>query len=195
MKSTNSGSSSKKKTKSTKVNSKKQQKVIDKDVMARRIQCLIRRFLARRRIRKVALEVWRRVYDPKFKRYFWFDTLHNASVWTKPRHLDIFSPEEVASAVRLQTIIRGFIHRMRARKLVNERYTRYYDAEKTAFYYFDKHNSRTIQTVSRWLERQNVAMPKEDTLLLQAQLKIKELERQLVMKEKEIKEIKQKRFV
>lgn len=192
MKSTSSGSS-KKKTKSTKVNAKKQQKVVDKDAMARRIQCLIRRFLARRRIRKVALEVWRRVYDPKFKRYFWFDILHNASSWTKPRYLDLYSPEEIASAIKLQTIIRGFIHRMRARKLVNERYTRYFDAEKTAFYYYDKSTARTLQTVSRWLERQNVAMPKEDTLLLQAQLKIKELERQLIMKEREIKEIKQKR--
>ena len=167
MKSTTSGSS-KKKTKSTKVNAKKQQKAIDKDAMARRIQCLIRRFLARRRIRRVALEVWRRVYDPKFKRYFWFDILHNESTWTKPRYLDLFTPEEIASTTKLQTVVRGFIHRMRARKLVNERYTRYYDAEKTAFYYFDKRNNRTLQTVSRWLERQNVAMPKDDTCILQA---------------------------
>ena len=35
------------------------------------IQCLVRKFVSRRRMKAMAIKSWQRVYDPRFKLYFW----------------------------------------------------------------------------------------------------------------------------
>ena len=52
----------------------------------------------------------------------------------------------------------------------------------------------TFWNASKWLVRQNVPMPEEDSLLFRSQLRIKELEEILRLKDIEIKSVRKKRF-
>lgn len=173
---------------------KKAKAALDPDVAAKRIQCVIRRFVARRRVKRLANEVWQRVFDPAYKQYFWFDTLHKKSSWVQPRHTILFSPQELAKVVSLQKVVRGFVHRARTKHLASEVYTRYYDMENSRFYWLDHRTNRTTHRASPWLLRQNVKMPPEDQLLLQSQLRIRELERKLLEKDIEITKIRKARY-
>jgi hypothetical protein len=185
----------KKKAKLNKGNVKKEAKdVVFRDAAAIKIQCLMRRFVARARIRRLTKEVWTRVFDPTYKRYFWFDKLHQVSDWKQPKHAVLFDERDFMSVVNMQKLVRGFIHRMRARKFANEAYRRYFDLDTNRFYWLDQRTQMTTYNASKWLIKQNITMPIEDQLLLQSQLKIKELERKLQEKELEIKEIRQARY-
>lgn len=179
---------------------KKQQKVVVveveniKDPAAIKIQCLVRAFIAKKRIIKVARKTWQRVFDPTYKKYFWFNHLHGTSVWEIPRHVELFETVDHQAAVQIQKVIRGFNGRMQTRKLANEKYTRYYDPTLNKFYWLDKSTQTTSWTVSPWLLRQDIAMPPEDLAQFESKLRIRELEAQLAAKDLEIKEIRRKRF-
>lgn len=166
----------------------------NRDQAATKIQCLIRRFLARIRIRIVARKVWERVFDPMTKRYFWYNNLDGESYWKQPKFVDLYTSEDIAAAVKLEKLVRGFIGRMRARKKACGKYTRYYDAKTGKFYWYDKTTDKTSYNVSNWLVRQNIPLPAEDQLLYDSQLKIKELEEKLRQKDREIVEIRKQRY-
>lgn len=167
---------------------------LSKDQAAIRIQCLIRKFLARRKIRKVAKEVLIRTFDPVYKQYFWFDKLHGSSSWKKPKFLELFDEIDISSTKTIQRVARGFIGRCRARKIANARYVRYFDSETGRYYWYDQRTKKTTYNASRWLQRMNVDMPTEDKLLQQSHMRIKELERKLAEKEVEIKQIRIQRY-
>lgn len=167
---------------------------LNREKAAVRIQCLVRKFLARAKIRRVSKDVWIRVFDPTFKKYFWYDRLHEVSSWKQPKFAEMFDDEDISSTIRIQSVVRGFIGRCRASVLANEKYVRYFDAEANKFYWYDKETDKTTYAVSKWLQNQHIDMPKEDQLLLQSHLKIKELEKKLMEKENEIKKIRLKRF-
>lgn len=168
---------------------------LSKDKAATKLQCLIRKYLAKARIKRVSKDVWIRVFDPTFKKYFWFDRLHGVSSWKQPRyHVSVFDEEDIAAVINIQRVVRGFIDRCRVRALANKKYVRYFDAESNRFYWYDKDTEKTSYTVSKWLLNQHIDMPKEDQLLLQSYLKIKELEKKLLEKDNEIKNIRLKRY-
>ena len=52
----------------------------------------------------------------------------------------------------------------------------------------------TFWKASKWLIRQNIPMPAEDSMLFKSQLRIKELEEILRLKDIEIKTVRKKRF-
>jgi hypothetical protein len=164
-----------------------------KDLNAIRLQCLIRRFLSRRRVRKQAQIVWQRVYDPTYKKYFWFNRYTGKSSWNKSKYVDLFGEEDQRAALYVQGVIRMFLAKRRMRKKANERYQRFFDMENGKFYWFDQKTKKTFYNASKWLQSQNIDMPKEDQLLYQSYLKIKELEKKVADKDKEIKEIRKQR--
>lgn len=173
---------------------KNEKEPLSRDKAAIIIQCLIRKFLAKIRLRRVAKDVWIRVFDPTFKRYFWYDRLHGVSTWKQPKYIQLYYEEDIAAVVNIQRICRGFVGRCRARALANQKYVRYFDSESNKFYWYDKETQKTSYSVSKWLFNQHIEMPKEDQLLLQSHLKIKELEKKLLEKENEIKKIRLKRY-
>jgi hypothetical protein len=165
-----------------------------KELSAIKVQCLVRRFLARRRIRKQAKYVYHRVYDPVYKKYFWYHRYARSSTWDKPRFvIDKFDSRDQEAAVRIQGLIRIFLAKCRVRRKAQVLFERYFDSETSKFYWLDVKTGKTTYTASPWLQRQEIPLPKEDQLLYQSHLKIKELEKKLGEKEKEIKEIRKQR--
>ncbi len=173
---------------------KEEKKAITPDEAILKIQCLMRKYLARRRMRSQAQVALVRVFDPTFKKYFWFNQFTQTSTWKKPKFIDMFLEVDLAAIALIQRVIRGFIGRRRAQKKASERYVRYFDNETGRFYWFDKITQKTTYNASPWLQRMNVAMPMEDKLLHQSYLRIKELERKLQEKEHEIKVIRKQRY-
>ena len=126
-------------------------------------------------ILKRARQVWQRVFDPAFKLYFWHDRVRGDSTWEKPRRVHLFSDEDIFAARIIQKFIRGFIGKMRARKVVYLKYMRYYDANQRKFYWYDKTTEKTFWVVSDWLIRQNIPLTVEDQLIYDSHLKIQVL--------------------
>lgn len=177
-----------KKTKAAKV-------IVDvKEPAVKKIQCMIRVFLAKIKIRRTAKRVWQRVYDPTYKKYFWYNVLDGNSKWTLPKFVKMYYTEDHEASVMIEKVIRGFVGRMKARKLANQKYTRFYDSNVNKFYWLDNKTQLTTWNVSPWLEKQEINMPPEDQMLYQSQLKIRELEEALKRKDEEIKDIRKKRY-
>jgi hypothetical protein len=169
-------------------------KVLSPDQAIVKIQCMMRRYLARRRMKSQAQVALVRVFDPTFKRYFWYNQYTKGSTWKKPKFIDMFGEVDFKAIALMQRYIRGFIGRRRARKEANTRYVRFFDNETGRFYWFDKKTQQTTYNASPWLKRMNIDMPAEDKMLYQSYLKIKELERMLQEKEHEIKVIRKQRY-
>jgi tRNA uridine 5-carbamoylmethylation protein Kti12 len=140
-----------------------------------RIQCAIRVALAKTRIKTQAKRVWQRVYDPKYKRYFWFNKLTKKSRWDQPRFTQLYYEEDRKAAIEIERVVRGFIGRMRVRKVANTKYTRFYDGSVNKFYWLDKSTGKTTWNVSQWLLKQQIEMPTEDRMLYESYQKIKEV--------------------
>lgn len=170
-----------------------QQAQAQKELSAIKLQCMVRKFLARRRIESQSNFVWIRVFDPVYKRYFWFNRFTRESIWLKPRYSPLHTQLDQAAALQIQTIVRMFLAKRRVSRKINKRYQRFFDFENGKFYYYDTKTQKTFYNASRWLQRQEINMSKEDTQLHQSFLKIKELEKKLNEKEKEIKDVRKQR--
>ena len=146
------------------------------------------------KVKKRARRIWRKVFDPAGKEYFWYNQFNGQSQWTLPRYMEWNTPQEIASTQKVQRIVRGFTHRMRARKIVHRKYTRFYDSNINKFYYMFNETQTTFWKASPWLERQEIPMSPEDEMLYNSVLKIRALEDQLKAKDQEIKSIRRQRY-
>ena len=120
------------------------------------IQCLIRKFLAKAKVRRVARKTWMRVFDPAFKMYFWYSKTNGRSSWSLPMYVDKFSLEDEQATRLFERIVRGFIGRRRARREVYSQYTRYFDANVGRHYWVKHSTGMTFWKASNWLVKQNV---------------------------------------
>lgn len=170
-----------------------QQLQSQKDVSAIKIQCLVRKYLARRRICRQSQFVWIRVYDPVYKRYFWFNRQTRTSTWVQPRFSPVYTENDEHAAIHIQCAVRVFLAKCRMFRRISQRYQKFFDFENARFYYYDTLTKQTFYNAGTWLQRQNISMSKEDNQLYQSYLKIKELEKKLQDKDKEIKEVRKKR--
>ena len=134
------------------------------------MRCVINRFIF-----QVAARTWQRVFDPAFKLYFWHNRYTGDSTWTKPRRVKIFNDEDTFAVRIIQKFVRGFIGKMRVRKVVRERYMRYYEANQRKFYWHENKSGKTFWVVSNWLVRQNIPLPVEDQLIYDSHQKIEVL--------------------
>jgi hypothetical protein len=158
-------------------------------------QTLIRRFLARARVRKVAEQVWERTFDPPTSRYFWFNKRTGQSQWKTPVGVkSIYKDVDELAAIHFQRITRGFISRMRVAKVAAEFYGRFYDIREDAFYWMDRRTGETTWVASDWLQRQQIPLSNEDNMLYNANFEIKRLQEQLKRKDEEIQLARQQRF-
>lgn len=159
-----------------------------------RIQCLVRKALASVTVRKRAFRIWRKVFDPASKIYFWYNQLNAQSQWNLPKYMKAFTEDEENATMRIQRIVRGFTHRMRARKKAHSMYTRFYDSNVNKFYWMINETQVTFWKSTSWLLKQEIPMPPEDEMLYQSVLRIKELEAMLKKKDDEIKGVRLQRY-
>jgi FK506-binding protein 1 len=158
------------------------------------IQCLVRKFLAKVKCKRVASRTWLRVFDPAFKMYFWYKKTSGESQWTCPMFVEKFTQEDIIATSLIERMARGFVGRKRARQKVFEQYTRYFDANVNKFYWVNHNTGGTFWKASAWLVKQEVPMPTEDQMLYTSYLKIKELEKLLKEKDNEIKKIRKSTY-
>lgn len=159
-----------------------------------KIQCLARRIQGKKRVIQVSREVWQRVFDPKAKRYFFYNKVTGQSRWTLPMFFELFQEIDHDASIEIQRVIRGFNSRRRVKRMACQKYSKYYDAPSHKFYYMDNETQRTFWDPTTWLIHQNIPLTREDQLLYDSICKIKELEAKLAKKDEEIKEVKLKRF-
>jgi hypothetical protein len=88
------------------------------EAAALRIQTVIRRVLAVKYVKEKSRRIWQRVFDPRFKLYFWYNKANGQSQWIVPKNLDLFTDVDEKAACILQRYIRGFVGKMRAKKVV-----------------------------------------------------------------------------
>jgi hypothetical protein len=171
--------------------------LLRKDAAATILQTIIRKkLIAPYRVKRRFFAVFLRVFDPRFRIYFWYNRLTKSTQWTRPcpRITTEFTKQEINTARILQRVLRGFIGEMRARKVSHKRYTRYFDAKQKKPYWVDNTTQVATWNASKWLLRQEIPMPNEDSLLVQSQQRIRELEDMLKKKDEEIKATRVKRF-
>lgn len=169
-------------------------KELTRDEHAVKIQCLIRRFLSRVKMKHVSMRQWARVFEPKQDRYFFYNTLTGESRWSIPRWVSLWYPEDEQAVIKFQMIARGFLGRVRTRRLAREKYSKFYDKKKDREYYMKNDTQETFWEPSDWLVNQRLQFNQEDQDLYESVQKIKELEKLLKQKEEEIKEVRLKRF-
>jgi hypothetical protein len=121
------------------------------------IQCFARKILAKAKIKRVARKTWMRVFDPAFKMHFWFNKNTGKSIWSIPRYVDKFTPEDEAATRKIARLVRGFLGRRRARAEVYRQYTRYFDANVGKHYWVKHATGMTFWKASEWLVKQNVS--------------------------------------
>jgi len=69
-------------------------------------------------VREKARRIWQRVFDPRFKLYFWYNKANGQSQWLVPKNLQLFTDIDDKAARFLQRYVRGFVGKIRARKIV-----------------------------------------------------------------------------
>jgi hypothetical protein len=168
--------------------------VLTRDQHATKIQCMIRKFLARVKMRHVSMKQWGRVFEPKIDKYFFYNTLTGKSQWQVPRWISLWYPEDVESVIKFQKIVRGFLGRVRSRQLAKLRYAKFYDQKSDKVYFMNNRTEETFWEASEWLYNQRIQLTPDDQALFDSVQKIKQLEKMLMQKDEEIKEVKLKRF-
>mmetsp|Transcript_17203 Transcript_17203/g.28787 ORF Transcript_17203/g.28787 Transcript_17203/m.28787 type:complete len:519 (-) Transcript_17203:140-1696(-) len=169
-------------------------KALTKDQQALKIQGMIRKFLARVRMKHVSMKQWGRVFEPKIDQYFFYNTITGKSQWQVPRWISLWYPEDIESVIKFQKIARGFLGRVRSRRLAKLRYSKFYDQASDKVYFMNTRTEETFWEPSEWLYNQKIELTPDDQALYDSVQKIKQLEKMLMQKEEEIKEVKLKRF-
>ena len=83
-----------------------------KDEAATVIQTMIRwKLIAPYRVKRRFFSIWLRVYDPRFRIYFWYSRLSKHTTWTRPfaRMTPLYDKDEVKVAWLLTRVLRAFI--------------------------------------------------------------------------------------
>lgn len=169
-------------------------KVLTKDEQAVKIQCMIRKFLARVKMKHVSMKQWGRVFEPKINKYFFYNTLTGKSQWPTPRWISLWYPDDIKAVTKFQKITRGFLGRVRSRQFAKYRYSKFFDQKSDRVYFMDNRTQETFWEPSEWLCNQRVQLTPDDQALFDSVQKIKLLEKMLKQRDQEIKDVKLKRF-
>ena len=131
--------------------------------------------MARIKVMNRARRSWRRVYDPEFDVYFWYNVINGGSQWHLPKYQVLFTEKDEFGAHEMQRIIRGFVGRRRVKNKANSKWTRFFDSKQNKFYWMENENQRTFWNATKWLVKQEINMPPEDEQLFDQFQKIKAL--------------------
>jgi WW domain len=130
--------------------SKAEKDAVRKKLATITLQCFVRKAMAKIRVRKRALRIWRKVFDPSSKLYFWYNQFNGQSQWTLPRYMEWYTEHDISSTGLIQRIARGFTHRARSRRIAHSKFTRFYDSNLNKFYYMYNDTQQTFWKASKW---------------------------------------------
>ena len=158
------------------------------------IQCFIRCTMSRIRVKKKARITWKRIFDPSFDVYFWYNSINGSSQWDVPKYMELFNDRDLKSSIEIQKIIRSFLSKRKVKKLADSKWTRFFDAKQNRFYWMTNIDGKTFWNATPWLKKQEIRMNPEDVMLYDQYLKIKELEEKLLIKNDEIIKVRKLRY-
>ena len=69
------------------------------------IQCFIRCTMSRIRVKKKARITWKRIFDPSFDVYFWYNSINGSSQWDVPKYMELFNDRDLKSSIEIQKIV------------------------------------------------------------------------------------------
>lgn len=111
-----------------------------------RVQALARRFLVRISVLKLLRERWEKAYDPRRRRYYYFDTKQGTSKWRKPRLLWAHDIAEIAptyppaqAAILIQRQWRAWVARLTVATLYGETVRLLVDDQSGCEYWYNLH--------------------------------------------------------
>lgn len=58
------------------------------------IQCMVRKYIAIKKVSAVAKRAWRRVFNASMKKYYWYNRITGTSSATTPKFLVLYTPED-----------------------------------------------------------------------------------------------------
>ena len=124
-----------------------------------RVQALIRRFLARSRQLKEIYKRFEKIYDPKRKRFYYYDKVKDKSSWVKPPFLMKLDLPEVAAtytaeqaAVKIQGLVRKAMSLHRMRILYQSNLTTIADEKTGKRLYYNPKSGRTSEKLPRFMK-------------------------------------------
>jgi hypothetical protein len=109
-----------------------------------KIQAAIRVFITRARTLKEIRQRYEKIYDPKRKRFYYYDKLKDKSSWYKPalllnRDLDDIAPTFTRdqAATKIQCMVRRYLAKLRVRLMYQQTVMTVKDAQSGYEYYYN----------------------------------------------------------
>jgi hypothetical protein len=122
-----------------------------REVAAIRIQSAVRRFLGRCLVLKLANLRWEKVFDPRRKRFYYYETLLDASSWRKPHILhnqDLEKTSPTYTLAQACLLVQRQARRMLAHRRVGSAYKqvvqRLFDSASESAYYYNPKTGCTM---------------------------------------------------
>ncbi|RYH20161.1 hypothetical protein EON65_24355 [archaeon] len=125
---------------------------------AAKLQAAARKFIVRSKIMKQITERYEKIFDPKRKKYYYYDKKFDSSSWLKPVLLLDKDIEDVAptylpeqAAVKLQRIIRRFLSLLRVRIKFQESIVKVKDEKSNVEYYINSKTGSKLQQLPSFM--------------------------------------------
>ncbi len=109
-----------------------------------KIQAAIRVFLTRTRVLKEIRQRYEKIYDPRRKRFYYYDKVKDKSSWYKPVLLMSHDLDDIAptftrgeAAIKIQCIVRRYLAKLRVRLLYQQTVMTVKDKQSGLEYYYN----------------------------------------------------------
>jgi hypothetical protein len=124
-----------------------------------KLQARIRVFLARRRVLKQVRARFEKIFDPRRKRFYYYDTVKDKASWLKPALLFQHDLEDIAptftkpeAAVHIQCLVRQYLSKLRIRLLYQEVVMQVKDDQSGYVYYYNPLAGTTLWELPSFMQ-------------------------------------------
>lgn len=115
-----------------------------------RVQATIRKFIIRARIMRDLASRYEKIYDPKRRRFYYYDQKTDSSTWIKPvlflkKDLSVaatYSPDQAAA--KIQRMVRSYLSKLKVRIMYQRIITTAFDEESGLTYYINPYVGSTM---------------------------------------------------
>lgn len=170
-----------------------------------KIQAAIRVFLVRTRTLKQIRQRYEKIYDPRRKRFYYYDKEKDKSSWYKPSLLMNHDLDDIAptftrdeAATKIQCIVRRYLAKLRVRLLYQQTVMTVKDSQSNYEYYYNPLAGTTRWELPNFMlgrlnhqrkpPRKNIPKPKKKNDSSNKQKKDDKAEEIIVEEKEEVKE-------
>lgn len=125
---------------------------------AAKLQAVVRKFVIRSRIMKDITQRYEKIFDPKRKKYYYYDRKLDSSSWLKPVLLLDKDIEDVAptylpeqAAVKLQRVVRRFLSLLKVRLKFQECIVKVKDEKSNDEYFINSKTGSKLQQLPSFM--------------------------------------------